>query len=170
MAEESGSTAESSTERGPAARRKRPPTWGVLVFLGLLGGLLIVNHLVTYAGPQVEWIDNDVERAFALAAERGQLVYLYLYDPGDPAHERNERKMFAQIWTRDPLSEAVPCRVDVSRHRGVGLRYGYRRKPLHMVLTAEGRELGRIDGTAVDRLEFRTHITGYITRAEQSDE
>ncbi len=74
----------------PAASRKKPPAWGILLFLGLLGGMVIVNQFVSTGGPEIRWVENDLAAALQQASDDRPRVFLYLYEPKDPAHRRNE--------------------------------------------------------------------------------
>lgn len=146
-----------------ASRRKRPPAWGVLAFLAVLGLLVVANQLITHSGPPIRWIEDDVEAAFRQARQEKKNVFLYLYEPNDPIHLRNEREVFAKRWAREPLSLAVCCRVAVNRNRRLADKYVYQESPLFLVLTPEGNALGRIDGPAIQKLQFRTHIGGFAS-------
>jgi hypothetical protein len=143
---------------GPA-RRKGPPAWAVVLFLLLLAGMAFVNYRAAEGGAPVAWIENDVDRALQLAGERHQRVFLYLYEPNDPQHRRNDREVFAKAWARDKLKFAVCCRVAVEPGTPLADKYEFHRKPLFMLLDATGRPLRemRREG-APDETEFFTFI------------
>ena len=144
---------------GPAQRRKRPPLWGVVLFLALLGGWGIVNYVASTGGPRIAWIDDDLDAALKRAAERKARVFLYLYEPQDQTHARNEREVFTQRWARDPLKNVVCCRVAVRKTDPLARRYDYNNKPLFLLLDESGQALRglRTEG-AVDEREFFTFI------------
>jgi hypothetical protein len=139
------------------AKRRRPPAWGVALFLVLLAGLLALNSWLATGGPTIQWIDNNLDHALKQAAASHQRVFLYLYDPKDPVHTRNEQQVFSQRWARDPLKNVVSCRVVVQPDDAIARRYGYTGKPLFLLLNSQGTPLTRTEG-AVDQLQFETYI------------
>jgi len=147
-------------ESGRRARRG-PPMWGVFLFLGLLAGMVVLNHVVSRSGPAIEWVENDLEAALRQAEAENQRVFLYMYETGDPVASRNETAVFAQRWAREPLSLVVCCRIAVDQgdQRRMKLKYRYMGKPLFLMLDQSGKEVGgsRIEG-AVDERRFRTYI------------
>lgn len=154
-----------SDEHSTASRRRRPPAWGIALFVAVMAGMLVINQLASTSGRPVAWIENDLDRALSLAADRDQRVFLYLYEQDDPTHERNELQVFTQRWARQPLEDAVSCRVEMSsrdndRYR-LRHRYGYDGKPLFLLLNAEGEVMGQTAG-AVDERQFFTYIAGPI--------
>lgn len=149
----------SGTTAGP--RRKGPPLWGVLLVLGLLGVLLVINQQVSTGGQPVAWIEGDLDAALRQAEARRVRVFLYLYEPNDPAHQRNERQLFTQRWAREPLESAVCCRIATRPGDVIGMRYGFEGKPLFLLLDTQGRRLNGIPG-ALDEREFRTHIGSLV--------
>ena len=144
-------------DAGPTPRRKGPPAWGVVLFLALLGGWLIVNQFASTSGPPIEWIENDLDAALKKAAATKRHVFLYLYEPTDPVHQRNEREVFNQHWARSSLTKVVCCRVALRPGDLLRLKYEYHDTPLFLLLDAKGNRLGGVEG-AVDRREFLTHI------------
>jgi hypothetical protein len=138
-------------------RRRGPPGWGVLLFLALLGGLFVLNSWVSMGGQPVRWIENDLNAALAQARTQGRRVFLYIYDPNDPAHLRNERQIFSQRYAREPLQNAVCCRVQAQLNDLVALKYRYEKTPLFLVLKEDGREMFRTQG-AVDERQFMTYV------------
>jgi hypothetical protein len=161
---------EPSAEPG-AKQRKGPPAWGIVLFLVLLGAMAMLNQWFTTSGPEIAWINGGVDDALAEAPADGR-VFLYLYEPDDPVHTRNERNVFAMRWAREPLVNAVCVRVPLREDdiEAVRLRrkYGYRGSPLMLLLKPDGREMGRVDGT-VDERAFYTQIGAPLRRLE-SDE
>ncbi len=141
----------------PVAARQCPPTWGIALFLLLLGGLVLLNQVATTGGPPIQWIENDLDAALRQAAAKNQRVFLYLYEPNDPTHQRNEREVFTQRWARQPLEKAVCCRLAVKPGDMRPVQYRYEDQPLFLLLSAKGREMGRTRG-AVTELEFLTSI------------
>jgi hypothetical protein len=158
MSEVTSSTPEPATEQvGP--RRKGPPWWGIVVFLGLLGGLVVVNQVVSTGGKPVAWIDNDLNAALkeAQTDEKNRKVFLYIYEPNDPTHVRNERMVFTQRWAREPLENVVCCRLVVRKTDLLAFKYKYDGKPLFLLLDSKGNVLSRTEG-AVDENQFFTYI------------
>ncbi len=149
--------APSDTSPPPVATRPRPPTWGIALFLLLLGGLVLLNQVATTGGPPIAWIDNDLDAALRQATAKNQRVFLYLYEPNDPTHLRNEREVFTQRWARQPLAKAVCCRLAVKPGDVRPVQYRYDGQPLFLLLSAKGREMGRTQGAATE-LEFLTYI------------
>jgi hypothetical protein len=149
-------------EPGPP-RRRGPPAWGIVLFLALLGGLVLVNQCATTGGRPVAWTDDGLDAARRQAQEQKRKVFLYLYEPGDRTHERNERSVFTQYWARKPLEHVVCCRVAVKPGDLLPLRYRYNNTPLFLLLDAKGNPLSRTEG-AVDELQFFTYIGGLAQR------
>lgn len=152
-----------SDEPLPAAPvpRRGPPRWGIALFLGLLAVLVLINYLVSSSGPPVRWIENDPNAALAQAAAANKRVFLYVYEPNDPTHARNEREVFSMRWARESLSRAIACRLAVGRGDLARVKYGYRDRPLFLVLDAAGRERNRTEG-APDERQFLTQVTMYL--------
>jgi hypothetical protein len=151
------SEAPSPQPQPTVVRGRRPPAWGIGLFLLLLGGLVLVNQCVSTGGKPVAWIDNDLNAALAQAEAQERKVFLYLYEPGDRTHARNELQVFTQRWARDPLQHVVCCRVALRPTDPLRLKYLYKNTPLFLLLDAKGNVLSRIDG-AVDELQFFTYI------------
>ncbi|MEW6251401.1 MAG: hypothetical protein AB1716_12195 [Planctomycetota bacterium] len=145
-------------------RRKGPPRWGVALFLALLVGLVVINHLVQTGGRPVQWIDDDLREATRLAGVRGQRVFLYVYEPNEPIHQRNEREVFSQRWGREALEKAVCCRVTLRPGEVLKLNDGpdgflrYTGKPLLVLLNEKGEMSGRLVEGGPIQSEFETHI------------
>jgi len=145
-----------------AARRRRPPAWGVAIFLVLLAALVISNQFAATSGPQIKWVENDLESALKQATASRQRVFLYLYDPADPMHQRNEREIFAQRWARQPLQHVICCRValpDKSLARAKFERlYQFRGPPLFLLLNSQGQPVTQPVSGGPDEREFLTYI------------
>jgi hypothetical protein len=154
--------------RTPPPTRRRAPKWAVPAFLALLVLLVVVNHFVERSGTPVAWIENDLDRAFVTAQEQEKRVFLYVYDPATALHSRNESEVFTKFWARGALAQAVCCRVDVTKHPNIGLRYRYAGTPLMLVLAPTGRELARVDGEIVEERQFSTYISGFIVSSDSS--
>ena len=153
-----------NTESGKTPRRKRPPTWGIIVFLLLLGGMAVVNQLVSSSGPQIEWIENDLDAALAQVSKSKPRVFLYLYEPDDKIHQLNERQVFTKLWARKPLADAVCCRIALGNDReSLRLRreFSYQDTPLLMILTKDRKPLSRTSGAVSEKMFF-TDITQTI--------
>ena len=144
------------TGSGPA-RRKGPPAWGIALFLVLLAGWVLVNQLADTGGPPIQWIEDDLNAALKQAGEKDLRVFLYLYEPNDPTHLRNEREVFARRWARAALGNAVSCRIALPPGDVRRVQYKYDAKPLFLLLTAKGKETARTEGAATE-LEFMTYI------------
>lgn len=151
------SEAPSPQPQPAAVRGRRPPAWGIGLFLLLLGGLVFINQCVSTGGKPVAWIDNDLNAALQQAEAQKRKVFLYLYEPDDQTHARNELQVFTQRWARDPLQHVVCCRVALRPTDPLRLKYLYKNKPLFLLLDAKGNVLSRIDG-AVDEFQFFTYI------------
>lgn len=158
---EDGNDAKAPPAAPPPARRG-PPKWGVIGFLALLGLFLIVNHLVSTGGPPIAWIEDDLERALTEASGDNRRVFLYLYEPGDPVHRRNESEIFNQYWARQPLSKAVCCRVALRagdlRRVKYEQKYGYKGEPMFLLLNAAGDVMTPPQSGALDERQFSTFI------------
>lgn len=152
---------ESSAGVQETPRRKAPPKWGVALFLVLLGGMVVLNQFAATGGPEIEWIEGDLSAALAQVSPERPRVFLYLYEPDDEAHQRNERQVFTQAWAREPLAHTVCCRIDVSEQRLeiVRLRndYVYKGKPLFLLLSRSGMPVSRTED-APDKRQFMTYI------------
>lgn len=152
-------------------RRKGPPWWGVAIFLVLVCGTVLVNQFATTSGPPVAWIEGDLDAALAQVSRDRPRVFLYLYEPNDPSHLRNERQVFTQRWARLPLKGAVCCRVSVDPREPdaprTRARFAYERGPLFLLLTREGTPVSRTQGE-VDEREFETYIGKPIEQAVKS--
>ena len=155
-----------------ARKRKGPPLWGVVAFLVLLGAMMVVNQMASSGGPEIAWVDGGLDAAIKQVSAEKPLVFAYLYEADDPAHKRNELRVFSQRWARDPLSQAVCCRIALNKHdpECVGLfqQLGYRDKPLFLVLDKDKKPVmnGRTEG-AVSELEFFTYVSEPIRRSQQ---
>ena len=141
---------------GPSPR-KGPPAWGIALFLVLLGAVAVVNQFISTGGTPIRWIDDDLAAALKQAGEKDLRVFLYLYEPNDPLHVRNEREVFGQRWARTPLEKAVCCRVALPPGDVRRVQHKYNGKPLFLLLNAKGKEMARTEG-AVSELEFLTYI------------
>lgn len=142
------------------ARRKGPPRWGIAAFLALFAGVVVVNQLLSTGGPAIAWVENDLDAAVQrAAAENKPRIFLYLYDPNDPTHMRNERNVFSQRWAREPLEHAVCCRIALRPGDLARLKYEYKDTPLFLLLDAQGKPVQgmRTEGP-VDEREFLTYI------------
>lgn len=148
-------TAPSGTPSAP--RRKRPPTWGIVAFLVVLAGLAVLNQSLSTGGPEIQWFDGSYEAALALAGERNQRLFLYLYEANDPVHARNEREVFTQRWAREPLARTVCCRIAVRKGDILAAKFDYRDTPLFLLISPRGGPPSRTEG-AVDERQFRTYI------------
>jgi hypothetical protein len=150
---------------GPIATRgRRPPAWGIVLFLLLLAGFLFINYRASVGGPPVAWIDNDLSAALKQAAEQKRKVFLYLYDPADPTAARNERQVFTQHWARKPLEKVVCCRVVMRPGDPLAAKYVYKNQPVFLLLDAQGNVLSRTEG-AVDESQFFTYIGDIADRS-----
>jgi hypothetical protein len=147
-----------------AVRGRRPPAWGIGLFLLLLAGFVLVNHRLSTGGKPIAWIDNDLTAAVKQAETEKRKVFLYLYEPNDPTHARNELQVFTQRWARKPLEHVVCCRVVLGPGDPLRFRYKCDGKPLFLLLDAKGNVLSRVEG-AVDELQFFTYI-GTIAERE----
>jgi hypothetical protein len=123
--------------------------------------MIFVNQLASTSGPPVDWIENDPDRALSLASTEKPRIFLYLYEPDDPTHARNEREIFTQRWARSPLANAICCRVALRDDDVESLRlrrkYGYRNTPLFLLLDRQGKPVTRAQG-ALTQKEFYTYI------------
>jgi hypothetical protein len=119
----------------------------------------VANYAISRSGPAIAWIDNDLPAALRQAVERKQRVFLYIYEPNDPLHARNERLVFSESWARTPLRDAVACRIAVQPHDRLALRFNYSGKPVFVLLDEQGRPIAqmRVEG-APDEREFFTYI------------
>jgi hypothetical protein len=146
-------------QQPPRPPARRPPRWAVPAFLLLLVGFVVLNFVVSHSGPPVAWIENDLPAALRQAAERKQRVFLYLYEPNDPLHGRNEREVFGQNWARAPLQQAAACRIAVQPGDLTTLKHRYTGRPVFVLLDEKGREIAqmRLEG-APDEREFFTYI------------
>lgn len=145
----------------PAAsppRRKGPPAWGIVLFLVLLGGMVVLTTLMERSGPAITWFEGDLDAAFAAARKRTGLVFLYLYDPENPIYARNEQEVFTQRWAREPLANVVCLRRNVRNEPLLAARFQYDQTPLFLLLDTAGQQQGRVDGIAVDERQFFTQI------------
>jgi hypothetical protein len=153
-----------ATGGAEVARRKGPPRWGIVAFLGLFAGVVVMNQFLTTSGPAVAWIENDLDAALQrAAAEKKPRIFLYLYEPNDPTHTRNERNVFSQRWAREPLQHVVCCRIALRPGDLARLKYEYKNTPLFLLLDAQGKPVQgmRTEGP-VDEREFSTYIGGPI--------
>ena len=158
-----------STEPTPAngaepPRRRRPPTWGIVLFLLLLAGLVLINQLASTSGKPVAWIENDLGAALQQAEAQNRKVFLYLYEPNEPAAARNELHVFTQRWARRPLEKVVCCRVALGANSPLRARFVYKETPAFLLLDAKGNVLSRTDGP-VDETQFFTYIGDIASRS-----
>jgi hypothetical protein len=151
-------------DAGTRPRRKGPPAWGIFLFLLLLGGLLLLNQWATTGGEPIRWIENDLDAALKQAASGRKHVFLYLYDPNDPTHRRNEREVFPQRWAREPLQHIVSCRTSVLKDTALRQKYQYVGTPLFLLLNEKGEVVSRAEG-ALDEREFYAYIGALAARA-----
>lgn len=151
----------------PPPRRKGPPAWGVALFLALLAGAVLLNQWINTSGPPVAWIENDLKAALAKVNPQRPRCFLYLYEPNDPSHQRNEREVFTQRWAREPLAQAVCCRVPMESDAAstkIRFQYNYAGKPLFLLLTREGAAVSATSGEP-DFRQFSTYIGKPIEQA-----
>lgn len=151
-----------------AQKRKGPPAWGVVLFLLLLGGLGFLNQYVAMSAPEIDWIENDLAAALTQVSPEQPRVFLYIYEPNDPVHERNEREVFTKRWARGPLQRAVCVRYRFQPTELESVqfvrRYNYEGTPLFLVLMGDGNPAMRAEG-AVTEKEFFTYVAGPIDEA-----
>ena len=153
-----------SSSEPTTARRRGPPTWGIVLFLVLLAGFIFINQRVSTGGRPIAWIENDLNAALQRAAEQKRKVFLYLYEPADRTHARNEREVFTQLWARQPLENVVCCRVALGPADPLRARYMYKNQAVFLLLDAQGNVLSRTEG-AVDETQFFTHIGDMAARS-----
>jgi hypothetical protein len=146
------------------AARRRPPTWGIALFLSLLAGFVFINQSISTGGKPIAWIDNDLPAALKQAGEQQRKVFLYLYEPAEPTAARNELQVFTQRWARKPLEHVVCCRVAVGPADPLRARYQYRNEPVFLLLDPQGNVLSRTEG-AVDEGQFFTYIGEIAARS-----
>ncbi len=164
----------------PTPRRTGPPKWGIAAFLLLLIAMAVINQLVTTSGRPVEWIENDLDAALQKATASGQRVFVYVYEPTEAVHKRNELNVFTQRWARQPLEQAVSCRIalntDVPGGRrwfrvmagvmsfvdAAGAAHPYKSKPLFLVLDSTGKTVAPPTEGAVDERMFSTYVTAHV--------
>lgn len=154
--------AKDGTPDGPAAPTpaKRSSRWFVGVFLVLLGGMVVVNQCVSTGGPEIDWVENDLEAALQQITPDRPRVFAYLYDPHDPTHARNEREVFSLRWAREPLAHAICCRIALTNDlesEKLRQRFVYKGEPLFLLIDKGGTPVSRAEG-AVDRRQFSTYI------------
>jgi hypothetical protein len=147
-----------TSETPPPPPRRGPPKWGILLFLGLLAAMLIANSVLSQGGEPIRWIENDLDQALRLAEQRKQRVFLYLYDPNDPVHARNEREIFAQRWAKEQVRQAVSVRVAVRTGDRLATQYGYKGRPLFALLNASGQPTSPPQEGGLDQTQFFTYI------------
>lgn len=148
-------------------RRRGPPWWGVVLFLALLGGWMLVNQWATTGGPPVQWFTGDLDAALGQISDQKPRVFLYLYEPGQQTHERNELQVFQQRWARYPLENAICLRVALGHDmasQNLRQRFDYKGQPLFLLLNRSGQPVGRTEG-AVDERQFSTYIGKPILKA-----
>lgn len=155
------------------AGRPRGSKWVVVGLLVLLGGWFAATQIINYTGPPIAWIKNDLDKAEQLARQRGQRVFLLLYEPGCPITAANERNLFSQRLVRERLAKMVCCRVELPPGEPLNpLRVRFADKannrslvlPVMLVLEP-GREkpLARLEGQ-VDETQFKTYVPLQETR------
>jgi hypothetical protein len=127
--------------------------------------MAIVASLMESSGPEVQWLDGDLDDALAAAKSRTGFVFLYLYDPDDPTFKLNESAVFTKRWAREPLDNVVCMRKDVSTAHRLAARYQYEKSPLFLLLDTKGQVQGRVSGP-VDERQFFTQIGQAAGRAE----
>lgn len=169
MSEAPGDPSESrEPESAARPRGKGPPAWGVALFLVLLGGMLLVNQWAATSGAEIEWIENDLDAALAQVSDEKPRVFLYVYEPKDEDHKRNELQLFTQRWARKPLRHAVSCRIALregdSQAAELKYRFRYDGRPLFLLLDASGDEQSRTAGRATES-EYMTYIGRPIEQA-----
>ncbi|MCK4343378.1 MAG: hypothetical protein KAY37_16820 [Phycisphaerae bacterium] len=157
-----------TTEAEGKPRRKGPPAWGIVIFLVLLGGMALINQCASTSGPEIEWIENDLEAALARVSDSKPRVFLYLYEQDDQTHQRNERRVFSQRWAREPLSKAVCCRIALRKDDRQSLKlrqeFVYKDTPLFLLLTKDRTMLRRTEGAVTEKMFF-TDIAGPIEQS-----
>ena len=158
------------TPQAGASRRKGPPAWGVVAFLLLLVGVVVINQLARTGGSEIKWIENDLDGALARLTDPRERVFVYLYEPNDPIHQRNEREVFTQRWARKPLEDVVCCRVALRKSDPHSVRlmseFAYQDTPEFLLLNRSRVPVSRLDGAATET-EFFTRIGLLAERAGQ---
>ncbi|MBK9119902.1 MAG: hypothetical protein IPM18_09935 [Phycisphaerales bacterium] len=145
-----------------AAKRKGPPAWGVLLFLGLLAGFVLLNQWISTGGPELPWFEGTLEQAQEQARQTNKRIFLYLFKPTDPLHQRNELHLFNQRWVREPLETAIRVKIAVQPGDLLSSRFNLGDSPLLLLLNADGEVVTRTDGL-VDERQFMTYIGRPLT-------
>lgn len=161
--------APSPSADSPRSAARKPPAWVVVGFLALLAGGYVLSEMLSRSGPQIAWIENDLDAALRTAAQRNSRVFLYVYAAGEPTAKRNDLEIFTQRWAREPLARAVCVRVaadpaNPAAYR-VAARYGYDGKPLFLLLDASGARIGQPAEGALDERGFFTAIGQPLMRS-----
>lgn len=145
----------------PPPRRGLPPWLIGLVLVVGLGAMMFVGFRHEAGGPPIVWIENDLDFALGQVSDAKPRVFLYLYDPDDPRHQRNELQVFTTRWARESVQNIISCRVamdrPVSETQRLAGEYHYRDQPLFLLLTRDGQPQMRAEG-AVTEKEFMTAI------------
>lgn len=145
----------------PPPRRGLPPWLIGLVLVAGLGVMMFLSFRRETGGPPIVWIDDDLDGALRQVSDAKPRVFLYLYNPSDAKHRRNELQVFTTRWAREAVKNIVSCRVAMDRPvpetQKLAREYSYRDQPLFLLLTRDGQPQMRAEG-AVTEQEFMTAI------------
>lgn len=140
-----------------APRRGGPPRWAGLAFVGLLMVVLVISQFLSRRGADVQWIQNDFERALSTARADNRRILLMLYEPDDPITAGYDRNLFKVHAVRNTLAQMVCCRVALQPNDPLRRQYRFERDRLMLVLDSGGNPLARLEGV-IDEDKFRAQV------------
>lgn len=146
-------------QTAPDATHKRnaPPKKVLTLLFVLFGAVFVISQVISTSGPEINWIEGDLDAARKQAKESGNPLFVYAFEPDDPIAKRNDRMVFTQRWARERLANMICCRIPLEPRDAQRGRLGYRDEPVMILFRSDGEEISRISG-AVDRKQFRTYI------------
>lgn len=95
---------------------------------------------------EVQWIHDDFEAAFALAAREGKSVFIDFYADWCPPCRTLSDEYFPRADYQEFLSGVVPLKVNVDNQQDFAQRYGVSSIPTLVLTDALGNELDRVVG------------------------
>lgn len=149
--------APAAAESPAATRRSGPPRWVGLAFVGLLMIVLVISQFLSRRGADVQWIENDFERALNTARADNRRILLLLHERDDPITAGYDRNLFTLRPVRETLAQMVCCRVALRPSDPLAQRYRFERDRLMLVLDPGGNPLARLEGV-IDEDKFRAQV------------
>ncbi len=114
--------------------------------MALLMALVAITFWISRPAPDPPGWVTDFDAALQTAATEGKSVLLAFTSPGCPPCESMKRTVLVAPRVTATIREMVPVSVDTSLRPDLARRFGIPGTPTYIVLSADGRERGRLSG------------------------